>query len=67
MIIYRWDRTSRGGGLLTAANNKLTSAQIDLASLSTLEVEALEVKIWINRHWVTIINVYAPEGRVSES
>lgn len=67
IMIYRQDRTSRGGGLVTAINNKFTSAQIDLASLSTQGVEALGVNIWINRRWVTIINVYAPEGRVSES
>lgn len=55
-LIQKWwlinkNRASRGGGLITAVNNKFSSVLIDLTSFSTQSGEVLGVKIWINKNW----------------
>lgn len=45
----------------------VSSLQRVVNSLSTQGVQALGVKIWIGRLWVTFVNICAPEGSVSES
>lgn len=49
MVIYRQDRTSKGDGLVIAVNNKFPSVLIDLTSYRTQNVEALRIKIWIDK------------------
>lgn len=48
-------------------SNKLTSSRVHLVSLSNHNVGTFGAKIWINSRWLTIVNVYAPGSRVSES
>lgn len=62
MIVYRLDRNGRGDSQLTVMSSSLSSAQLDLDISKTQGVEALGVRIWLTRHWVTIVNVYATEG-----
>lgn len=65
--IYRNDRSGRGGGLLTAVCCRFPSVKLDLDGLASPDVELLGVKFWDGDHWITVINLYAPGGRVSPS
>lgn len=61
-VIYRLDR---GGCLVTAVSNKLTSAQIVFDSLNTHGSKALGVRIWINKSWVAMGQCVRSRGKSS--
>ena len=67
MCIYRKDRTFRGGGLLTAVSCSFPSSLLLLSGLDSPDVDELSVRIYIGTHWLTIVNVYAPYGKVGPS
>lgn len=62
-IIYRNDRNQnwRGGGTLIAINKYIPSTSINL-NLPNSDIEFQAVKVFLNKHEVTIVNIYSPKG-----
>ena len=65
--IYRLDRASKGGGLLFAVNNKLSSSCIVSDFSDPGRVEAFGIKVWLSGRWLSLVNVYSAHGNFRDS
>lgn len=59
--IFRNDRPTHGGGLLTAIDSKITAQMVNL-TLPQSDIETLTVKLQIKNVSIHLINLYSPKG-----
>lgn len=63
MNVFRKDRlAARGGSLVTAIQVSLAALLVPLPPCPQPDFEVLAVKVWLNRPWMHLLNVYSPLG-----